>query len=100
LITTKTCDRCSIVKVASGHTIDQVNGSEESFIPKTNWERGVRENGDASLDDMHVLALGDAVLLRSVRANNAMLYACFVKVTRQSAIFATAISLNSKDFGL
>jgi hypothetical protein len=47
-----------------------------------------------------MLALSDAVLLRSVRASDAMLYACFVKVARQPAIFATAISLNIKDFGL
>ena len=52
-----------VVNDMSWHPIDQVASSQESLIPKTNWEGGVSQEGNACLNKMSVLPFGDAILL-------------------------------------
>ena len=100
LFTAKTRDWSGVVKITSRHPINEIDGSQESFVPKTNRERRVSEKSNGHRDDVPVFSIGDAVLLRRVRTGGTMLDACTIEIPRETAIFSTPVRLDGADFGL
>ena len=84
----------------SGHTVYEVAGGQEGFIPITEWERGVRQEGKTCFYQVAMLAFGNTVLLRVVRTRNAMRDACALEIAMQPMILATPVRLDSFYFSV
>jgi hypothetical protein len=96
----KARDGSGVLEIFSRHTVDEIDSGEESLIPEPNRERGVGKKGNARLDDVPMLALSNAVLLRGVRACHAVFNASAIKEARETTILASSVHLNCTNFGL
>jgi hypothetical protein len=93
-------DGCVLVKHRCRHTINEIARREKRLIPKPQRQRGMSEKSKTSLDQVTVFALGNPVLLRSMRIRNALRNTSALKVAMQLMILTTPIRLDSLDLGI